>query len=84
MFLTRHHYRVLLVVFLAFILITIIDGCNIWKASDCPQPPTADDEEIVGYIHTFLHFVCLFVSNEQSCHKGSVRFDIRFSSTVQI
>lgn len=22
-------------------------ACNIWKASDCPTPPTADDEEIV-------------------------------------
>lgn len=26
---------------------TLVNCCNIWKASDCPTPPTADDEEIV-------------------------------------
>jgi len=34
---------ILLVVF----LISFVNSCNIWKASECPQPPTADDEEIV-------------------------------------
>lgn len=29
------------------LLLSSIDACNIWKASDCPAPPTADDEEIV-------------------------------------
>ena len=48
MFLTRHHYRFVRSAFLLSFLLTTIDSCNIWKASDCPQPPTADDEEIVG------------------------------------
>jgi hypothetical protein len=41
MLFTKHHYL------LYFFLITLTNSCNIWKASDCPQPPTADDEEIV-------------------------------------
>jgi hypothetical protein len=41
MLFTKHHYL------LYFFLITSTNACNIWKASDCPQPPTADDEEIV-------------------------------------
>jgi hypothetical protein len=40
MLLTR---SILVVVF----LISLANSCNIWKASECPQPPTADDEEIV-------------------------------------
>lgn len=28
--------------------LSITNCCNIWKASECPQPPTADDEEIVN------------------------------------
>ena len=35
-----------ILVFVCF-LSSSIDACNIWKASDCPAPPTADDEEIV-------------------------------------
>jgi hypothetical protein len=41
MFFTKHHYL------LCILLINLSNACNIWKASDCPQPPTADDEEIV-------------------------------------
>ena len=41
MFFTKHHYL------LGILLINLTNACNIWKASDCPQPPTADDEEIV-------------------------------------
>jgi hypothetical protein len=41
MLFTKHHYL------LYMFLITLTNSCNIWKASDCPQPPTADDEEIV-------------------------------------
>lgn len=47
MFLTKQPFSYFLFFFFFFI-ISAIDGCNIWKASDCPQPPTADDEEIVS------------------------------------
>jgi hypothetical protein len=34
-------------ILVVFFLISLTNSCNIWKASECPQPPTADDEEIV-------------------------------------
>jgi hypothetical protein len=48
MLFTKHHYL------LCILLLNLANACNIWKASDCPQPPTADDEEIVGEIFLFL------------------------------
>ena len=47
MLLTKHRYLSLLLVILLFSLIPLANSCNIWKASECPQPPTADDEDIV-------------------------------------
>ena len=44
MLLTKH---LLLLFSIFFFLISLTNSCNIWKASECPQPPTADDEEIV-------------------------------------
>jgi hypothetical protein len=41
MLFTKHHFL------LGIFFISLASACNIWKASDCPQPPTADDEEIV-------------------------------------
>ncbi|CAF0861772.1 unnamed protein product [Rotaria sp. Silwood1] len=49
MLFTKHHYLLLLLYIFLFFLITLTNTCNIWKASDCPQPPTADDEEIFKY-----------------------------------
>lgn len=43
MFVTKHYY------FLWLCLFNLTNACNIWKASDCPQPPTADDEEIFKF-----------------------------------
>jgi hypothetical protein len=47
MLFTRHHYLFILLYIFFFFFLTLTNSCNIWKASDCPQPPTADDEEIV-------------------------------------
>ncbi len=47
MFFVKQHYL------LCILLINLINACNIWKASDCPQPPTADDEEIVEDLFFF-------------------------------
>jgi len=44
MFVTKHSC------FLWFYLFILTNACNIWKASDCPKPPSADDEEIVNPI----------------------------------
>lgn len=49
MLLTKHHYLSILLTLLYLSLIQLTYSCNIWKASECPQPPTADDEDIVGY-----------------------------------
>lgn len=54
MFVTKHHLYLLYT-----ILINLTNACNIWKASDCPQPPSADDEEIVGFL--FLLFILIDV-----------------------
>ena len=45
MLLTKHRLLFLLIIFVY--LISLTNTCNIWKASECPKPPTADDEEIV-------------------------------------
>jgi hypothetical protein len=52
LFTKTHHLFILLYLWL-FFLISLTNACNIWKASDCPQPPTADDEEIVLYLLDF-------------------------------
>ena len=40
----------------------LANACNIWKASDCPKPPTADDEEIVRTRHATLPSECVPVN----------------------
>ena len=47
MLVVKHHQLFILLYVFFVCLFTSIEACNIWKASDCPQPPTADDEEIV-------------------------------------
>ncbi|CAF0901827.1 unnamed protein product [Adineta steineri] len=47
MLFTKHHYLFILLYIYFFCLLTFVNSCNIWKASDCPQPPTAADEEIM-------------------------------------
>jgi hypothetical protein len=69
---------------IVLLLIDRIDNCQIWKASDCPSPPTADDEEIV---HTtmfmFISSIQLFIVMLSSLNTISIHASNCFNFAIK-